>query len=50
MNEKINQETCVYCEGNGYFQLVTGGSTTCPSCSGQGRVFTYEPEMAARVK
>ncbi|MBN6186662.1 YuiA family protein [Aneurinibacillus sp. BA2021] len=50
MNEKMNHDTCVYCGGNGYFQLVTGGSTTCPSCSGQGKADAHEPEMTARAK
>lgn len=31
----MNQQ-CPYCTGNGYFQLVTGGSETCPSCLGKG--------------
>ncbi|WP_456273486.1 YuiA family protein [Bacillus sp. AK031] len=28
---------CVYCSGKGYFQLVLGGSETCPCCSGSGK-------------
>ncbi|WP_164985144.1 YuiA family protein [Ammoniphilus sp. CFH 90114] len=27
---------CPYCVGVGYFQLVLGGSETCPSCLGTG--------------
>ncbi|GEN35171.1 MULTISPECIES: YuiA family protein [Aneurinibacillus] len=50
MSERNTQETCVYCEGNGYFQLITGGSTTCPSCSGQGSVEVHEPEVTAGTK
>ena len=28
---------CDYCEGKGYFQLVLGGSETCPGCEGTGK-------------
>ncbi|WP_162142460.1 YuiA family protein [Aneurinibacillus terranovensis] len=38
--ENKSQTTCTYCKGNGYFQLVTGGSETCPSCQGTGNVET----------
>lgn len=27
---------CEYCNGKGYFQLMLGGSETCPSCQGSG--------------
>jgi len=30
-------KTCDYCEGKGYFQLVLGGSETCPNCEGTGK-------------
>lgn len=29
---------CSYCAGKGYFQLLLGGSETCSSCSGSGKV------------
>ncbi|MET3699468.1 YuiA family protein [Bacillus oleivorans] len=36
----INSQTgkeCDYCSGKGYFQLLLGGSETCPCCSGTGK-------------
>ncbi|WP_228027568.1 YuiA family protein [Bacillus fonticola] len=30
-------KSCVYCQGKGYFQLLLGGSETCPCCSGSGK-------------
>lgn len=30
-------KACPYCVGSGYFQLITGGSETCPSCAGSGK-------------
>jgi DnaJ-class molecular chaperone len=30
------QTVCPYCEGNGYVQLLLGGSETCYGCSGKG--------------
>jgi DnaJ-class molecular chaperone len=35
MKEEHNS-SCSYCEGDGYFQLITGGTETCPSCGGDG--------------
>ncbi|MCM3238155.1 YuiA family protein [Heyndrickxia oleronia] len=29
--------TCTYCSGKGYFQLILGGSETCPRCDGTGK-------------
>ncbi|WP_242009872.1 YuiA family protein [Halalkalibacter nanhaiisediminis] len=29
-------ESCPYCEGAGYFQLLLGGSETCIHCEGNG--------------
>lgn len=31
------REVCEYCQGNGYYQLLLGGSETCPSCQGSGK-------------
>ncbi|MBL5767521.1 YuiA family protein [Heyndrickxia sporothermodurans] len=28
---------CTYCSGKGYFQLILGGSETCPCCDGTGK-------------
>jgi DnaJ-class molecular chaperone len=50
MSERKIQETCTYCEGNGYFQLITGGSTTCPACEGNGKSEAREPEMVIEKK
>jgi len=30
-------DNCTYCSGKGYFQLLLGGSETCPCCSGTGK-------------
>ncbi|MEK3798392.1 YuiA family protein [Peribacillus sp. FSL H8-0477] len=29
--------TCEYCSGQGYFQLLLGGSETCNGCDGSGK-------------
>lgn len=34
---KMDTKNCVYCGGNGYFQLLLGGSETCSSCGGTGK-------------
>ncbi|HEX7064646.1 MAG TPA: YuiA family protein [Bacillales bacterium] len=34
---KANQSKCPYCGGQGYFQLLLGGSETCEHCHGSGR-------------
>ncbi|WAA09960.1 YuiA family protein [Fervidibacillus albus] len=31
------QGICEYCQGNGYIQLLLGGSETCPNCKGTGK-------------
>ncbi|GBF10326.1 YuiA family protein [Tepidibacillus infernus] len=28
---------CEYCEGQGYYDLLEGGSETCPACEGTGK-------------
>ncbi|WP_257349598.1 YuiA family protein [Pseudalkalibacillus decolorationis] len=33
-------ETCQYCKGTGYHQLLLGGSETCDHCGGSGRKHT----------
>lgn len=30
------KETCPYCKGQGYFQLIVGGTESCPNCDGAG--------------
>lgn len=32
----VDTKQCEYCSGNGYFQLLLGGSETCKSCGGTG--------------
>lgn len=32
-----SEETCQYCGGNGYNQLLLGGSETCQHCKGTGK-------------
>ncbi|WP_371321673.1 YuiA family protein [Robertmurraya korlensis] len=34
---KVETKECLYCSGKGYFQLLLGGSETCPSCGGTGK-------------
>ncbi|MBS2772785.1 YuiA family protein [Anoxybacillus rupiensis] len=34
--KKTESTVCPYCEGNGYVQLLLGGSETCYCCSGKG--------------
>ncbi|WP_047150520.1 YuiA family protein [Aneurinibacillus tyrosinisolvens] len=36
MMNKTGEKKCEYCQGAGYFQLVTGGTETCPRCEGAG--------------
>ncbi|BCU80926.1 hypothetical protein JIR001_07090 [Polycladomyces abyssicola] len=31
------EDTCLYCGGDGYYQLLLGGSETCESCGGTGK-------------
>ncbi|CAM3348627.1 MULTISPECIES: YuiA family protein [Brevibacillus] len=33
---RTNQEQCPYCKGEGYFQLLLGGTESCPGCEGTG--------------
>jgi len=30
------EKICQVCDGNGYLQLLVGGSETCPNCLGSG--------------
>jgi DnaJ-class molecular chaperone len=44
---------CAYCSGIGYFQLITGGSETCPSCLGTGseeESITVEENEASQLQ
>lgn len=50
MNERVVRETCMYCDGNGYFQVITGGSTTCPACGGDGLVSNLKSEETIGIK
>ncbi|GLY09625.1 YuiA family protein [Bacillus badius] len=35
MSIQTETKACGYCGGQGYFQLLLGGSETCPSCKGK---------------
>ncbi|WP_162138390.1 YuiA family protein [Neobacillus bataviensis] len=35
--KSVDTKSCEYCSGNGYFQLVLGGSETCACCGGTGK-------------
>lgn len=37
MMRKELKTTCDYCAGEGYFQLLLGGSETCSCCRGTGK-------------
>ncbi|MGI6126170.1 MAG: YuiA family protein [Planifilum sp.] len=30
-------QRCLYCGGGGYYQLLLGGTETCPHCKGTGK-------------
>lgn len=32
------QANCHYCDGHGYVQLLVGGTETCYSCKGSGKL------------
>ncbi|MGE5701685.1 MAG: YuiA family protein [Clostridia bacterium] len=31
------QQACLYCDGQGYFHVVVGGTESCPQCEGSGQ-------------
>ncbi|WP_339061251.1 YuiA family protein [Tepidibacillus marianensis] len=33
---KENDHVCGFCEGQGYHDIMVGGSETCPACEGSG--------------
>ncbi|MEH7108428.1 MULTISPECIES: YuiA family protein [Bacillaceae] len=35
--KSLDLKSCDYCAGNGYFQLVLGGTETCACCGGTGK-------------
>ncbi|QPC47357.1 YuiA family protein [Mangrovibacillus cuniculi] len=37
----VSTPSCPYCGGKGYFQLVLGGTETCPECHGSGNGESY---------
>ncbi|WP_180994092.1 YuiA family protein [Bacillus sp. Marseille-P3661] len=37
VNNQQQDFECMYCTGQGYFQLLLGGSETCPNCEGTGK-------------
>lgn len=34
--KRHSSEMCPYCKGQGYFQLLLGGTEDCPNCQGEG--------------
>lgn len=40
-------EVCPYCKGQGYFQLLLGGTENCPKCEGIGTYYPENTETAA---
>ncbi|MGC5328250.1 YuiA family protein [Brevibacillus sp. SYSU BS000544] len=53
MSRRHNQsETCPYCKGQGYFQLIVGGTEDCPNCDGAGTPSqeSIQPIVAASKK
>ncbi len=47
---KLGINDCPYCKGLGYFQLLLGGSDTCPSCEGTGKIENKEKENNEQQK
>ncbi|QRG66823.1 YuiA family protein [Brevibacillus choshinensis] len=45
---RSKQEQCPYCEGQGYFQLLLGGTENCPNCEGSGTHHQQEPVSASK--
>ncbi|MFY0544747.1 YuiA family protein [Brevibacillus sp. H7] len=43
MRQDHQQEQCPYCMGQGYFQLILGGTENCPNCQGAG---VHDPSQA----
>jgi len=41
---RVTTRTCVYCEGNGYVQLLLGGTERCYMCGGTGQTEEEEEE------
>ena len=33
---KHSDNHCIYCEGQGFYDVIVGGSETCPACEGTG--------------
>jgi DnaJ-class molecular chaperone len=47
MNNRFkDQEECPYCNGQGYFQLLLGGTENCPNCEGLGTCYPDSKEPA----
>ncbi|MBB4075424.1 DnaJ-class molecular chaperone [Anoxybacillus voinovskiensis] len=40
--KRKEQTVCPYCAGNGYVQLLLGGSETCYCCAGKGEAKNNE--------
>ncbi|WP_421617500.1 YuiA family protein [Brevibacillus sp. TJ4] len=43
---KNTKEACTYCQGEGYFQLLLGGTESCPGCAGTGVQPSHEATAA----
>jgi len=44
---RSEQEQCPYCKGQGYFQLLLGGTENCPGCDGTGTLSAPMPTASA---
>ncbi|NGQ96985.1 hypothetical protein G3578_17620 [Brevibacillus sp. SYP-B805] len=45
-----HQEVCPYCQGEGYFQLLLGGTENCPNCEGMGTSLVEKDAVSAGSK
>jgi|GEM_PF-861756 len=49
MSKHIHQqEECPYCEGNGYVQLLLGGTENCRSCESDSKWMETDEQAHAR--
>jgi DnaJ-class molecular chaperone len=44
MRKSHQLEKCPYCNGQGYFQLILGGTENCPNCDGAGTHYPKQEE------
>jgi DnaJ-class molecular chaperone len=45
-----SQSQCTYCNGNGYIQLLLGGSETCVECHGESKWSTGSAKREKKIQ